>query len=285
MNTRSGVLLLVGIGALLGASGGVSAQGLFYDSFTTPALINPEKWQGFESGPDDTEVERRIVNGQAQLLLRTAGSQGSDTGFLNASNRLRISHKALIDGTPPITLMEARVTVMGAGVGTCAANPTATHARAQVIGAFFNDGTGNKKPGDRTGDVFAGVQKTMSSVGGNHVDAFVLRCTDPACATTATVVTTGGPFTRSWVLGQADIMNITWNRAAKNFAFTVNGPSGNETVTLGYTVPDTGLPKRFFNDFSSSFAVASCTAGPVSAFLDIRIDNVRLNPEAMSAAP
>ena len=284
MKKRCGVSLLVGIGALLGACGGASAQGLFYDSFSTP-LINSEKWQGFESGPDDTEVERRIVNGQAQLLLRTAGSTASDTGFQNASNRLRISHKALIDGTPRITVMEGRVTVFGAGVATCAANPTATHARAQVIGAFFNDGTGNNRPGDRTGDVFAGLQKTMSSVGGNHVDAFVLRCTDPGCSTTASVVTAGGAFTRSWALGQPDTMNITWNSAANNFAFTINGPSGNETVTLSYTVADTALPKRFFNDFSSSFAIANCTAGPVSAFLDTRIDNVRLNPEAMSAAP
>jgi hypothetical protein len=284
VNKRCGVSVLLGIGALLGASGGAFAQGLFYDSFST-ALINAEKWQGFESGPDDTEVERRIVNGQAQLLLRTAGSNASDSGFLNASNRLRISHRALIDGIPRITMMEGRVTVFGAGVATCAANPTPTHARAQVIGAFFNDGTGNNRAGDRTSDVFASLQKTMSSVGGNHLDAFVLRCTDPACSTTASVVTAGGAFTRSWVLGQPDTMNITWNSAANNFAFTVSGTSGNETVTLSYTVPDTASPKRFFNDFSNSFALASCTAGAVSAFLDTRIDNVRLNPEAMSAAP
>lgn len=77
-------------GALLGACGGACAQGLVYDSFST-GLINPEKWQGFESGPDDTEVQRRIVNGQAQLHLRTTGSSATDSGFLNASNRLRIT--------------------------------------------------------------------------------------------------------------------------------------------------------------------------------------------------
>ena len=173
------------------------------------------------------------------------------------------SHKALIDGTPPQPHDGSARDRHGGG-GAVAAKPMANHARAQLT-APSQRWHGNNRAGDRTGDVFAGLQKTMSSVGGNHLDAFVLRCTDPACATTASVVTGGAAFTRSWVLGQTDTMNITWNSAANNFAFTVNGPSGNETVTLSYTVPDTALPKRFFNDFSNSFALASCTAGAVSA--------------------
>lgn len=279
MKERCVVSLLV-MGALLGWSGGAGAQPpSHYDQFTA-SVINPEKWLGLESGPHDNEVVRGILGGQAQLLLRTTGSRASNSGFMNASNRLRISHKALLGGTPRITMMEGRVTVVSAEVGTCAANPLASHARAQVISAFFNDGTGNNKAGDRTGDVFAGVQKTKSSAGGNHLDAFVLRCTDPGCNTTASVVTAGGTFARSWAVGQADLMRIRWNSAANNFAFTV----GSETVTLSYTVPDAALPKRLFNDFSDSFALANCTAGAVSAFLDTRIDDVRLNSSAMTAA-
>lgn len=93
-----------------------------YDAFTAPT-IDPDKWIGLEfSGPADTEVYRRVVQGQAQLLLRTAGSNASDTGTTFASNRLRIGHRALLTGSPRITAMEARMAVLGAEVDTCATN-------------------------------------------------------------------------------------------------------------------------------------------------------------------
>jgi hypothetical protein len=292
VTTRVSASLIVLIGALLGWSGGAGAQVTLasYDLFTAPT-INPEKWIGLEfAGPTNTEVHRRILNTQAQLLLRTTGSNASDVGVTNASNRLRVGARALLTGTPRITAMEARMAVMGASVTPCSTNSgTTSRARAQVFGVFFNDGTGNNKAGDRTGDVSAGVQKVMDTSLGNRVEAFVQRCTDPACTVNASVVTGGTNFTRLWALGDTDLLRIVWNAGANNFVFTANrvaGASGlpNETVTLSYTVPDTALAKRWFNDFAQTSSMANCTGGAVAAFMDLRVDNVRLNLEAVTAA-
>lgn len=258
-----------------------------YDAFSAPT-INPDKWIGLESsGLADTEVYRRIVQGQAQLLLRTAGSNASDTGFTRASNRLRIGHRALLTGSPRITAMEARMTLLAAEVDTCATNLTPfSDARVQVVGVFFNDGTGNNRPGDRTGDVSAGVIKAALSDARRLFLADVRRCADAACGT---VVSVGVKlFARSWAVGDTDLMRVVWNAAANNFVFTVNkvaGPSshGSESVTLTYTGSDTALPKRFFNDFTQILSINNCTGGAVSAFMDLRVDNVQLNTDAVNA--
>jgi hypothetical protein len=280
--------------ALLGLPPAAGAQVTLatYDVFTAP-LISPDRWIGLEtsSGPavSNGEIQRRVVNGQAQLLLRATGAAFSDTGAFSGTNRLRVGHRALLRGTPRITAMEAHMKVVAASIEACPTNSeVSSRARAQVFGVFFNDGTGNANTGDRTGDVSAGVQKVLDSVGGFRVEAFVQRCADPNCFVTQGVVTSGTNFTRSWAVGDTDRMRLVWNRSANTFVFTVDktaGPSahGSETVTLGYTVPDSAPAKRWFNDFVQASTMANCTGGAVTAFMDLRIDRVLLNSEAVAA--
>ena len=122
------------------------------------------------------------------------------------------------------------------------------------------------------------------AAGGFRVEAFVQRCTDPSCFANASIVTSGAGFTRSWAVGDTDLMRMVWNRSANSFAFTVSKIGGSsETVTLGYAVPDGAAAKRWFNDIAVASSMANCTAGAVTAFMDARIDTVRLNSEALAA--
>lgn len=286
MQKRSTALVLVLFAIALGPTIAHGQTTAVYDDFSL-ARINPEKWMGSEStlgaGASSNEIFRGIVavTGEAKMLLRATGATSSDSGSLFAGNRLRVGHPKLTAGTPIIQVIEAQVNVIDASVDACPGNTgVASRVRAQIAGAFFNDGTGTNQAGNRTGDVTAGVQKVIDSNFGNRVEAFINRCIDAGCAT-ASLGSTG--FTRSWVTNSPDVMRITWVPGENKFQFTVNGPEGDETVTLGYVVADAAKPKRIFHELIESFTLANCTAGAVEGFMDLRIDNVRLDQAAIDA--
>jgi hypothetical protein len=91
---------------------------------------------------------------------------------------------------------------------SCSANPsTGVRGRAQVIGSLFNDGT-SPGAGDRTGDIFAGLQQILDTVLGAVFQPFLLRCTNASCSTFVAVdpsaplsfVTTFHQWRSRWVI-------------------------------------------------------------------------------------
>jgi hypothetical protein len=270
---RFSLVCLLAISSLLVASPG-EAQLVLYDDFSVNK-INPAKWFGGETnrGPmaPNTEILRKVALGQAQLLLTSFGRTDTDTGTAGfAENRLNIPNPAAV------VEMQATVTAKAATAQGCAANSTATRARARIIGGFFNDGT-SPGPGNRTGDIIAGIQKVRDSILGIRIEAFISRCTAADCVTSTTLASHA--FTATWTSGVPDVLRMEWDQAASQFHFALNPETGaQETVSLSYAVSDANPPVVDFRNISILHTVASCTAGQRKASLTGLFDNVMVNP-------
>jgi len=261
---------------LLGLAGVSQAQLVLYDDFSVKP-INPAKWFGserqFGPGAPDTETTRKIANGQIEIDLTTYGRADSDTGFAGFSDSsLQVTNPA------PIRTLQVDVTIKNVKVVGCAANPTPTRSRALVVGGFFNDGT-SPAPGDRTGDIVAGMDSRRDSIFGDVILAFIARCTNALCTTSTSL--TFAVFTATWTKGVPDTFRMQWLPSPINqFVFTLNPAEPNpETKTLSYTVSDTTPPVLDFKLLQDSNAVANCLSGPrTSATVKALFDNVMVNP-------
>lgn len=270
---RGAVPVAVAAFLLLGVPGQSQAQLVLYDNFNGKR-IDPSKWQGGEfviPGAPHAETARRIEDGKLELSLTSYGTTLSDSGTAGITNtRLQVTSPAAV------TTLQAAVTVMSATVNGCAANMmTATRARANLFGSFFNDGT-SPGPGNLTGDIRATLHKVRDSILGDRIEAFLNRCTNAACSSTAQLGF--HVFTTVWEKEEADTLRVQWDSPNNQFLYTVNpGLQGEETVALGYAVPDALLPVFAFKQLSVANSVASCTTGRPSATIKARFDNVRVN--------
>jgi len=259
---------------LLGVPGQSQAQLVLYENFNVKR-IDPSKWQGGEfevSGAPNTETARRIEDGKLELSLTSYGSTGSDSGTAGiTSTRLGVTNPAAV------TTLQAAVTVMSATVNGCAANMmTATRARANLFGSFFNDGT-SPGAGNLTGDIRAVLHKVRDSILGDRIEAFLNRCTDLACSSSTQLGFQ--VFTTVWEKEEADTLRVQWDPDNKRFLYSVNpGTGGEETIALGYAVSDALPPVSAFKQLSVGSSVANCTTGRPSATIKARFDNVRVNP-------
>ena len=264
------LLLIVPI-VLLGFFG-VSQALTLYDDFNVKP-INPAKWSGSEgsAGPaaPNTETARKLAGKQLSISLTLWGRTDSNTGNAgNQSNRLAVTNPV------PVTTIQADVTVKSAKVVGCAANTTSTRARAQVLGAFFNDGT-STGAGDRTGDIIAGTQSVRDSLLGDRIEGFITRCTNAGC----TIITNPASvtFIASWVQGVANTLSVQWDKPNKQFIYILNG---SEQHNLTYTFTDTNGPVVDFKQVAANNSAASCL-GPApraSAIMKALFDNVMLTP-------
>jgi hypothetical protein len=254
---------------------GVSQALTLYDDFNKKP-INPAKWSGSEgsAGPlaPNTETPRKIAGKQLEIDLTTWGRTDSNTGDAGSpSSRLGVTNPG------PVTTIQADVTVKSATVVGCAANPTRTAARASIAGGFFNDGT-SPGPGDRTGDIFVGIQSVRNTITGDRIHAFVDRCTNANCTTFVTpffVV-----FTASWVQGVANTLSVQWDKPNKQFIFTVNPGGSQEQHIFTYAFSDTNGPVVDFKNVQVDNSAASCL-GPAPrarAIMKALFDNMMVNP-------
>jgi hypothetical protein len=267
-------LLIVSL-MLLGFAGVSQAQLVLYDDFNVKP-INPAKWSGSagSAGPaaPNTESARKLAAKQLYIALTLWGRTDSNTGNAGVqSNRLDVTNPV------PVTAIQADVTVKSVKVVGCAANPTATRARAQIVGGFFNDGT-SPGAGDRTGDIIAGTQSVRDTLFGDRIEAFINRCTNATCTTFTGLAFQ--VFTATWTQGVADTLRLEWDPANDRFIHTVNPGGVNEIITLTYTVPDANAPVANFKQVAAGNSAASCL-GPAprtSATMKALFDNVMLNP-------
>ena len=273
--SRTAALFLVTPLVLLGFAGVSQAQLVLYDDFNTKP-INPAKWFGTENSTGslspDTEEARKIAKGQLEMDLTMYGRTDSNTGVAgNATHNLHHTNPSAV------TTIQADVTIKSVAVVACASNPSPTRARGQMGGAFFNDGT-SPGAGNRTGDIFAGIQKVRDTSLGDRTELYIARCTNSGCTANTTLTST--LFTAVWVTGVADTQRLQWDQPNHRFVYTLN-PSGlsSETKTLSYSVSDSSPAGSNNKLIGVANSAANCLSGPrTSSSMKALFDNVMVNP-------
>ena len=251
-----------------------------YDDFES-GLINPDKWYGGQGDPGaDTptaEVARLIIptpqnptNHALALVQFAYGSTADNVGLAPGNTtRLRLSQNP-----NAIVLLQADVTIQSVLTQPSAANMNnGPRARAQLHGAFFNDGT-SSGPGDETGDIFATIQMVQDSLTGlQTIEAFFSRCTDSECNNSTT--TNAPAFTTTWAVGETHTLVAWWDPANKRFIFVVDpfGPAP-EAHGLGYTFATTNVPGFGLKELRVRSTGANCTAGRTLSAIFATFDNV-----------
>jgi hypothetical protein len=254
------------------------AQLALYDDFGQ-RRIDPDKWHGGETSvgasAPNAESDRNIANGQLRLLLTSYGETTSDIGSPADGGIMRLR----INNPEPVTAMQGDVTVTRALAQGCPENTTASRVRAQLSGAFFNDGS-SPGFGDQTGDVRASIEKRRDSTGADTILAVVSRCIDTGCDNTDTL--DSFRFVTGWSVGVADTLGVGWDPANDRFIFSVNpGTTTEETEALAYTVSDANPPINAFKQLRILNSIANCTATRRRGSMTALFDNVMLNPDAV----
>jgi hypothetical protein len=175
-----------------------------------------------------------------------------------------------------VTAMQADVNIEDAVAQLCSDNPTGSIARAQVVGAFFNDGS-TTEPGDQTGDIIAGIQK-QHDTDGDTVVAFIKRCTDADCESTSPVAS--HTFVNTWKRKHTDTLRIQWDPPTDEFHFTVNpGTITEEYMVLssGIYLPGAPAPGLDFKRLQVTNDAVNCTGGRRETSMGVFFDNVQIN--------
>jgi hypothetical protein len=275
---KKGILgcCVMGLFVLVGTPAHAFGPLVLYDNFNT-GLIDPNKWEGSEMDfgtlAPNTEASRTIVSRRLRLLLTSYGGTGSNSGTPGVAGvRLRLTNPS------GITTMQAKVTITQVEAEGCAANPSSTRVRANVVGRFFNDGS-STGPGDETGDILASLQKVRSTNAGDVIEASVTRCTTPTCGPFQSVFFQ--VFTTTWALGVADTLGLQWDQANAQLVFVVNAKTPTEeSIIFSYSglLTDTTLPGQDLKQVSVGNAVANCMVGRKKGAITATFDNVQVNP-------
>ena len=276
MRAKQGYALVGLLGVLvLGSPTLGEAQWVLYDNFNA-ASTNPDRWSanfatGGHSNPT-LDISNLVKGGKLFLGLTQYGLTTTNSGTSGGSARLQVvNHPETIIG------LQAGAKVTQATVDTCLLNTsTGIRARAQVVGGFFNDGSGGGS--NRTGDIIAGIQQIQDTILGNVFQAFIVRCANATCSSTATITGGAGAFITTWQLGEAHTMNVLWNKPNKQFDFkVVRGTSGaQEDITLTYTESDSTLPGDNFKQLTVNNSAANCTGSRPLSIFGVLYDNVML---------
>jgi hypothetical protein len=147
-----------------------------------------------------------------------------------------------------------------------------------LTGQFFNDGL-STGANDRTGDMGATIRQRLDR-DGNTFQAAIFRCADAPCNSAPDLFTQ--VLNTTWTLNQADTLSVQWDPDRNQFLFAVNaGTSTEETVALPYVQSDTRPPVSDFKAIRANHLVANCTDGRKKVSIDAKVDDVKLNPEAV----
>lgn len=273
-----GMLLLVVAFGFLATATPTPAQPVFalYDNFSK---FDPAKWRGTEFQPgNNQETSRMIVNGQLQLFMISWGSEADNTGSSGFGN-VAVQHP----NPNAVTAIQSLVTVVQGTAQGCPdndANAGGATVRAEIRGAFFNDGT-STGANDMRGDIYARFEKRLNDFGRRQIRLQVLRCTDAACNNMAQL--TGSPitFTTSWEFGQAHLMRLVWDQANHQFVATVLPAKGKtpppEIQTLTYGLSDTNAPVGPTKALRIQAGNSNCTDGATISAIQALFDNVSVN--------
>ena len=258
------------LAVLLLASPDIGHALVLYDAFNG-ITIDPAKWSGFEAeSGGDAETGRRVTLGSLRLNYTAFGNDTSDSGRPGGAQGLSVRNP------DDVTAMQATVTVLEATAQGCPANAASSRARLQILGDFFNDGSGDAGNGDRTGNIRVGIQKVLDSTQGRIIEAFVNRCQNAACTTQLTLV--GHVFTTTWAPLVAHVLKVEWEPWNSQFVFTVNPGRRQEQVALPYDIEEIAPAVFPFKNVAVSNSMPNCLAGRKKAAADGLFNDVMTNP-------
>lgn len=268
---------------VVGMAGHGHAEFTNYDDFSGSA-IDPDKWSGESvegaSVAPTARALRVIDHGSLRLALTSWGSDGSDSGSVVSRERLRMTQSGLLGGSGFITGMKATVTLLDAQTQDCAANPAnATSTLAQLLGWFFNDGTGG--PNNRTGNIIAGVQLVQGADGVKRIVPLFQRCQDSACNTASNNSLGGNVFTTHWALNTPLTLELLWDESSGKFTFTATNPATLATESHDFvyqgTVTNAGPPTVVgFNALDVRNNVKHCSTARKRLTIDALFDTVQV---------
>lgn len=256
----------------VGASVAWGSTWTLHDNFEASARIEPNKWFGSESRQPSSirEASRYVADGKLQLSAVGYGGNQASTGRRTASFGLGLRTP------PPITAIQAELTVTNAVAEACSDNEHATQGRAQLVSSFFiHEGSG--KRGDLTGHVVALLEKVVDSRDGNFIRALALRCVSWSCGQGKLIKSL--LFKRTWRLHEADIFRIEWEPSAHHLMFSVNpGSADKETHRIPYDKAMTPLkaPKQQRQRVRIRHHGANCKAGRRGVLMHVAVDDVYL---------
>ena len=262
--------IAVVMAAFLIAGPAASHALVLYDSFSD-FTIDPNKWSGFEAeSGGDTEIGRRLTLGSLRMSYTAFGSNTSDSGRPGGTQGLSARN------ADAITAMQVDMTFLEATAQGCPANSQTSRARMQILGDFFNDGSGDPMTSDRTGNYRVGIQKVLDSSQGRRIEAFINRCENASCSTQPTLVS--DVFVTSWAPFVKDTLRVEWEPWNSQFVFTVNPGRRQEQIVLPYSAEEVVPAVLPFKNIDVSNSMANCTAGRRRSTSDGVFDNVRTNP-------
>lgn len=237
-----------------------------YDNFAA-TQIDRSKWSALER-------VREVRNGQLNLVFREVGGTGSDSGvFANGwTEDLTLQNR--------VTQIRARVRVNALEVSGCAANASASFARARLLGTFFQ--TGVPVPGSFTGDVMGQIRigrfsNSADAPGVLRVQANAFVCGDASCGVVSLLGSTQDLGTTT--AGANVELQMEWLPALKKFVFVRDG--GAFQAEVPYTLSDSASPARPLMQLSTRTELANCASGPqTTSLVDASFDNVAVNANA-----
>lgn len=236
-----------------------------YDKFTA-APIDASKWASYER-------VRKIKSGTLNHIQRDWGSIQSDAGAQGSSFGTSMADPSRV------TQLKATLKVASIEAIGCSANPTATSARARLLGTFFN--TGAPTSGSMQGDVLAQVwigrySNSVDAPGTLQVGGGVFVCQNSDCSATTPVGTFSNLGTAS--LNQNVTLQLEWDKVAKTFTAVRDGST---ISSVSYTVSDNIAPGNSFKQVGTRTDNAACLSGPrTTAAIDATFDNVAVNKSA-----
>ena len=271
----------VAISVVAAWAGTGHAQFTLYDDFAGPS-IDPAKWRGVSaegsSSAPTAEAVRVVENGSLHLGLVSWGSDTSNAGSVRSRLGLNMRQLGTPLGSGSITGLRAHATVLAAEAEDCPANPETlapSQASTQLIGTFFNDGTGPVPPGsNRTGNILALFDLQKASDGAASIVASVRRCDDPGCESFPPIATAGNPavFTTTWTPNTPVVLKIVWKKGGGLFKFIVNGVESASIVYL--PLSDAAAPVDDFKGVRLLHDVERCLGDRKSTRMEVLFDDI-----------
>jgi hypothetical protein len=275
------ILLVAQFGGLAHAQEAV----VTYENFNAAGLrINPRKWLADDVRGLDAQrfVQGVVGSGALRLDFRSYAPTTANTGSQSGANHLAFPHAN--PGT--VRVMGATFTVQAVQMIGCAANPTITSARAELLGFFFN--AGPRVAGSAINDISAAITirrfaNSTDPANVLRVAAFVIKCTNADCSTSEILFSNASIGTV--LLGSPATLRMDWQPSANRFLFRLNsGPF----IPGPYFVADSLTPGNTFfkRRVGVRNLVANCTTTSPrpTAFIRTLVDNVFVNTPAFIAA-
>jgi len=261
------------------------AQFSLYDNFLD-GFIDPAKWQGISTEGSiirpAAEVLRTAEEGSFHAKLVAWGDDASNSGSFVTRQGLNITQLGTYGTSGYINGLKAKVTVVGTDVQDCPTNPEASApalGQAQLIAAFFNDGT-SPAAGDTTGDILGIIELRKNRNGTNTVFASVNRIPVDGSPGSNPIAVPGNPvtFNTTWSIDSPLVLQMQWNQVGGKIKFVVTGAQTTETVNITYTgtVAEAGPPISDFKSVRLRNTAENCLGDRKRTMMDALFDNINV---------